>query len=336
MMVISPQSRFANEEYTVGWICALPTEFAAAKGMMDEIHGSPQTAPADADHNTYVLGTIGNFQVVVASLPLHQFGASSATESAREMIFTFPKIRIGLLVGIGAGIPATNNERDIRLGDVVVGSDSSSGGVVVYDLGKQLANGSYQSLSILNRPPRSLSTALASIKAEHDMQESKMLSYLEEMLAKYPRMRKTGYCYPGKSLDRLFQPSYTHSNEAASCAECDGSQEVYRLERIDDEPVIHYGTIASGNTVVKDASMRLQIQEKHSAICLDMEAAGLMNNFPCVVIRGISDYADSHKNDRWQPFAAAIAAAYAKELLSHVQPKSVDGERALKDILCQG
>jgi hypothetical protein len=33
------------------------------------------------------------------------------------MLFTFPKIRIGLLVGIGAGIPDEDDEPDIRLGD---------------------------------------------------------------------------------------------------------------------------------------------------------------------------------------------------------------------------
>jgi hypothetical protein len=47
-----------------------------------------------------------------------------------------------------------------------------------------------------------------------------------------------------------------------------------------------------------------------------MEAAGLMDDFPCLVVRGICDYADSHKNKLWQGYAAAMAAAYAKELLS--------------------
>ncbi|KAL3444390.1 hypothetical protein BJX65DRAFT_310973 [Aspergillus insuetus] len=46
-----------------------------------------------------------------------------------------------------------------------------------------------------------------------------------------------------------------------------------------------------------------------------MEAAGLMNTYPCLVIRGICDYADSHKNKAWQGYAAATAAAFAKELL---------------------
>jgi hypothetical protein len=41
-----------------------------------------------------------------------------------------------------------------------------------------------------------------------------------------------------------------------------------------------------------------------------------MDTFLCLVIRGICDYADSHKNKQWQEYSAAVAAAYAKELLS--------------------
>ncbi|CAH0017225.1 unnamed protein product, partial [Clonostachys rhizophaga] len=46
-----------------------------------------------------------------------------------------------------------------------------------------------------------------------------------------------------------------------------------------------------------------------------MEAAGLMDIRPCLPIRGICDYSDSHKNKEWQRYAAATAAAYAGELL---------------------
>jgi nucleoside phosphorylase len=88
--------------------------------------------------------------------------------------------------------------------------------------------------------------------------------------------------------------------------------------------------------VVKHAPARDKIKQEHRAICLEMEAAGLMNNFPCVVLREISDYADSHKNDQWQPYAAATAATCAKELLEYVQPRALDGERVAKDILTRG
>lgn len=57
-----------------------------------------------------------------------------------------------------------------------------------------------------------------------------------------------------------------------------------------------------------------------------------MNDFPCTVIRGICDYADSHKNKRWQPYAAATAAAYGRELLEQIPANSVDSTRLAKEI----
>jgi nucleoside phosphorylase len=335
-MASSQNSHFTNDEYTVGWICTLSIELAAAKGMLDDIHGPPQTPPDKADNNTYVLGSMGKFKVVIACLPIHQLGSFSAAAVAKDMLFTFPQIRVGLLVGVGAGIPdfQDGKEQDIRLGDVVIGSHPQNGGVVVYDFGKKLADGSFESLSALNRPPRSLGAALGRLRAEHEMNENKISQYIEEMLKKFPKIR-TGYSHPGESSDRLFQFSYPHA-VGGTCAQCDLSEVVFRQSRPDSTPVIHYGTIASGNTVVKNAFLREKIREKHGAICLEMEAAGLMNNFPCVVIRGISNYADSHKNDHWQRFAAAAAAACAKEFLEHVQLKAVDGEPILKDIVLQG
>lgn len=66
---------------------------------------------------------------------------------------------------------------------------------------------------------------------------------------------------------------------------------------------------------------REKLRKQFNALCFEMEAAGLMNHFRCVVIRGISDYADSHKNNRWKKYAALVAAAYAKELLSVIPPE---------------
>jgi nucleoside phosphorylase len=60
-----------------------------------------------------------------------------------------------------------------------------------------------------------------------------------------------------------------------------------------------------------------------------MEAAGIMNRFPCMVIRGICDYSDSHKNKDWQGYAALTAAAYAKDLLKEIQPNRVETEERL-------
>lgn len=98
---------------------------------------------------------------------------------------------------------------------------------------------------------------------------------------------------------------------------------------------MHYGLIASGDQVIKDAKFRDSLNKSlgGKVLCVEMEAAGLMNSFPCIVIRGICDYADSQKNKDWQEYAAAIAAAYVKELLEYVQPGDIDGQLPVKDIL---
>jgi nucleoside phosphorylase len=156
------------------------------------------------------------------------------------------------------------------------------------------------------------------------------------MLEKYPFIRKKGFTYPGRSTDQLFPSDYLHVS-GRSCTKCDPAKQIDRYpNRADSDPIIHYGIITTGSAAVKYALTRDEIKQKHRAICLEMEAAGLMNNFPCVVIRGISDYADSHKNDQWQPYAAATAAACAREFLEYVQPRALDGERTAKDILSEG
>lgn len=58
---------------------------------------------------------------------------------------------------------------------------------------------------------------------------------------------------------------------------------------------------------MKDAIARDQLIKEHDILCFEMEAAGLMNNFPCVAIRGICDYS---KNDVWLGYVAVSAASY--------------------------
>jgi nucleoside phosphorylase len=101
------------------------------------------------------------------------------------------------------------------------------------------------------------------------------------------------------------------------------------------EPVIHYGTIASGNQVMRHGETRERWRRESDVLCFEMETAGLMNNFPCLVIRGICDYADSHKNKRWQEYAAATAAAYVKELLYIIPGSQVMETRTAVEMTVQ-
>ncbi len=155
------------------------------------------------------------------------------------------------------------------------------------------------------------------------LKESEVHRHLEEMFTKYPRMLET-FGHQGREHDELFEADYGHDS-GDSCGGCDRARVVKRTpERKDDRPQIHYGNIASGDAVVKDAGTRDRIAQEEGILCFEMEAAGLMDTFPCVVVRGVCDYADSHKNKRWQAYAAATAACYTKELLGEVDAQGVE------------
>ena len=140
--------------------------------------------------------------------------------------------------------------------------------------------------------------------------------------------------YPGQDHDVCFSTTCPYQG-GQTCAGCNTAKGTWRKPRDDTDPVIHYGTIATGTEAVKHAPTRDEIKDKHHTICLEMEAAGLMNTFPCVVIRGISYYADSHKNDEWHRYAAASAAACAKELLLDVHPAGVQESKRARDAVEQ-
>lgn len=310
---LSVRTRHNHNDYTVAWICALPIEMAAAEAMLDEVH--PPLAVHPSDTNQYTLGRIGDHKIVLACLPNGVYGTTSAAVVATHMLYTFNRIRVGLMVGIGGGVPSKDN--DIRLGDVVVSSPTKQyGGVIQYDFGKNNGDG-IQMTGVLNKPPQSLLNAIAVLRTKHLRAGSKVGDYVEEMLSKNPTMRPD-FTSPGPDQDRLFKAEYDHVESTKTCEECDHTRVTTRPPRKTSGPAIHYGLIASGNQVMRHGLTRDQLAHKLGILCFEMEAAGLMDNFPCLVVRGICDYADSHKNKDWQGYAAATTAAFAKDLLSVV------------------
>ncbi|UKZ68831.1 uncharacterized protein TrAtP1_009851 [Trichoderma atroviride] len=290
-------------DYTVGWVCALPIEMAAAIAMLDSIH--VPLPRKEGDSNTYTFGSIAEHNVVIACLPASQYGTNNAATVASNMSRSFSSITIRLMVGIGGGVP--DGGIDIRLGDVVVGNE-----VMQYDLGKVLPDGQFQRTGRTTTPPHAIMTAVSKLQADYENAPSRIPSILLDMLSQNEQM--TSYAQPSLP-DRLFRHTYKHTQEMDSCERCSLSEVLERPHRETAVPRIHYGKIASGNQVVKDGETRAKMAEELGVICFEMEAAGL-HDFPCLAIRGICDYSDSHKNKAWQKYSAAVAAAYAKELLS--------------------
>ncbi|KAK1249005.1 hypothetical protein MKX08_007225, partial [Trichoderma sp. CBMAI-0020] len=236
------------------------------------------------------------------------------------MMASFPSIKFGLMVGIGGGIPSPTH--DIRLGDVVVSKPSgTTGGVIQYDFGKN-HNGQLDPQGSLNKPPQALLTAVSALQALHLIRGNQIQTILSEL-------KISKFCTQQPEQDRLFESDYSHvDGSAGSCEQCDKKRLVARPDRPDASPVVFYGAIASGNQVIKDAKTRDQLGQRHGVLCFEMEAAGLMDNFPCLVIRGICDYADSHKSKDWQTYAASTAAACAKELLGLIPEVNYIGNYA--------
>jgi nucleoside phosphorylase len=327
-----PEQRLRHEDYTVGWICAITTEYVAAQAFLDEGHEEPEYVSPN-DNNDYTLGKVGKHNVVIAVLPDGEYGTSSATSVARDMLHSFPNIRIGLMVGIGGGAPSPNH--DIRLGDIIVSSTSNGkGGVFQYDFGKTIQGQEFQETGFLNQPPTVLRAAVNGLMAQFESDGHRLEEAVNSILEKKPRLRKK-YRRPEPSTDKLYKAEVIHNSSCTAVCDNDPSNLIPRHERAEDEdnPAIHYGLIASANQLMKDALLRDKFAKEKDILCFEMEAAGLMNHFPCLVIRGICDYSDSHKNREWQGYAAMTAAAYAKDLLCRIAPNKVEAERKIIEIL---
>lgn len=300
--------RLTHQEYTVGWICALEIELKAARTILDQVH---ETLPsADHDDNVYTLGQAAQHNIVITCLPKGIYGTTQAANVAQRMELSFPNIQYRLMVGVGGGVPCPG---DVRLGDVVIGvPGANSTGIVAYDHGKTTTGGHLEQTVILNKPPLNM------LKAVPHLGLGRVLSIsqtLKTAIASDP-ITLAEFACPGAENDNLFEDKYDHPDSSQSCSSCcDETKILRRHQRESGEPHIHAGTIGSGNRVIKDARTRDSLAKAYGILCFEMEAAGLVDSWPCLVIRGICDYSDSHKQKQWQPYAAITAAACARSLM---------------------
>ncbi|KAF4553944.1 Ankyrin repeat-containing protein 27 [Elsinoe fawcettii] len=298
-----------RSQFTVGWICALVTEYVAAALFLDLEYNSIDWKSV-SDNNDYTLGRVGNHNVVIAVCPNDEHGIASATSVARDMLHTFPHIRIGVLVGIGGGMPSAKH--DIRLGDVVVSSAvPPRPAVVKFDRGRKRQGDNFEVTSLLDNPPTILRTAVSGLQSAHKRSGNGLQDMIEAALQGADEDLRDEYKKPDASTDVLYTANFTHIANSDSvtglCCLVEDAVVVQRTPRRANKPVaIHYGPIGSADQVVKDAHERDRLSDQLGILCCEMEAGGLMNNWPCLVIRGVSDYADSHKNKRWQCYADGV------------------------------
>ena len=337
----------------------MPKEQTAATGMLDQIYADLPNPPND--HNIYTLGSIAKHNIVIACLPKGKIGTNSAATVATQMRNTFPSIKFSVMVGIGGGIPPKVRLGDV----VVSSPVDRFPGVVQWDMGKAEEGGFKQTGSLNNPPSVLLAALAkletehrlkgSKIPEYLDDLKEKWPQYtgsdsLEDILftpnnphrsqskgqSMFTLVWKTilafalflfGWWAVDPTASTVVDGGQNSSAEAYDevndCRFCDTAKVIKKTPS--REMRVHYGLIASGNQVIKNAKLRDELNKTFdgNVLCVEMEAAGLMDNFPCIIIRGICDYADSHKNKDWQEHAAAVAAAFAKELLSVVPAQEV-------------
>ena len=287
--------------YSVGWVCALTEELVAAKLVLDEEH--PNLAIPSNDPNIYYLGSIGGHNIVITCLPEGEIGNNPAATVATRMTSSFPSIKFWLMVGIGGGVPK------VRLGDVVVSAPVyETPGLVQWDLGIAQQGNNFRRIGTLNKPPEALRAAIKKLQTQHVMDggsDKRLLSILEDIRSKPPQ-----HLQIENLEDVLFRANYNHVSEKpkaandddkeeeeeeeeedgdSDCRYCDRAKVVKRRPR-NQKTMIHYGLIASGNQVIKDATRRDEINRRldGNVLCFEMEGAGITVSHPCLVIRGIS------------------------------------------------
>lgn len=336
-----------RHDFEISIICALPLEARAVKAIFDEPsedinhdreNDDAQKAPLD--RNMYSTGKIGYRDVVLAHMP--GMGKVPAAVVTADLKRSFEGIKLALLVGICGGVPKEAPE-SIRLGDIIVSKQ-----IIQYDFGRRYPNGfkrkggTEDSLGRQNPEIRAFISKLEASKKELEQQTAK---YLASLLQK-PNF---GEVIGTRALkDDLFPPDYWHkhrvledckdqvcnnSNEVCQDAQSSSCEklkceldELERRSKPKQKPDIHFGSIASGDTVMKSGEDRDKLAKEENIIAFDMEGAGVWDYLPCIVVKGVCDYADSHKNKKWQEYASVAAAACAKTIVEQwsIQEKSPD------------
>lgn len=337
-----------RDEFEIAIICALPLEADAMEVLFDENYDTLgqiyRKLPGDA--NSYTTGRIGLHNIVLCYMP--GMGKGSAASVASSLRVSYTGIKLALVVGICGGVPFPSRSTPIVLGDVII-SDS----VIEYDFGRQYPDGFRRKSDLkdtLGRPNREIRTFLAGLKTRRmrNKVQERIPQYLEEL----QKHTQSEWCYPGITEDVLFEISYRHKHHQrtltanclcahgtcstdtvcdkalkSDCQElgCEGKH-VHRdrLSAGSPSPAVHIGTIASADTVMKSGEHRDKLAEMEGIIGLEMEGAGVWDNIPCVIIKGVCDYADSHKNKTWQHYAAATAASCTKTFLDYWIPTNTE------------
>ncbi|KID65988.1 NACHT and Ankyrin domain protein, partial [Metarhizium hybridum] len=320
-METRPASR---DEFRVAIVCALLCEYDAVSLLFDNFYDLKRDhyGRAPGDQNTYHTGRIGPIDAVLVRLS--EMGKVTAASTTASLRSSFPGLELVVLTGICGGVPHAE-ANGIVLGDVILAKT-----VVQYDLGSEYHNGFRAKTAVhegLGRPSRAIRNFLSAIQS-HRLMKSIMedtVAFLKDLQeAAAAESWSSTYQYPGIEQDKLFEPTHLHKHQS-DCEDCNNPDKFCDKAHHQTCDELECGRHGSGDRVIKSGQLRDIIAKKHNLVAFEMEGAGVWDEIPCIIVKSVCDYADSHKNEEWQNYAAATAAAATKALLERY-PRT-DGTR---------
>ena len=289
----------------IGVITALAHERVAVRGVL---RSDRQIAiSGEGGSLTYDLARVssrtgGEHSVAVGRL--EGMGNRRPMFLAQRMARDFPRLKAIIMCGIGGAIPnPAKPEHHVRLGDVVV---SDRKGMFSYDSGRDTDQGFEVSPEMFPASPRLLEAAHRLVERALEG-DRPWVAWISDFVA----TRGTEWQRPASDTDKL--------------RGSDDPEDVvpHPIEPGRPMPRIFHGAIASADHLQKNRTIRDQLRERFAAKAVDMEGVGVAEaarqlGIDYLVIRGTCDYCDSHKNDRWQNYAAVAAAAYCRALIEEI------------------
>ncbi|WP_341317474.1 5'-methylthioadenosine/S-adenosylhomocysteine nucleosidase [Paraburkholderia sp. IMGN_8] len=282
-------------------VCALPLETQAVLKTFDAVDDK-RISGGPGDPNSYRTGcyrSIDGFERRVL-LATSGMGNSNAAILAIHALRSFHKeLKHVIMVGIAGGCPSPKNPSEhVRLGDVVVADER---GIIQYDFVKRTIAGD-ENRAHPQKPDRRLVNAVHELEVDDANSSSSWKALIKNVAQKDAVFKR-----PSARSDVLYEgrlkiPHPPQSNRRAG------------------EPLVHRGAIGSANILLKDPSSRDRIRDKWNVRAIEMEGSGVQDaawsmEQDIMVVRGVCDYCDSHKNDTWQRYAALAAASYTRGLL---------------------
>lgn len=260
---------------------------------------------------------------------------------------SYTGVQLALLTGVCRSVPLIGQHEEIFLGNVIISKT-----VFQYNLGWHYPDRFVRKHIVdnnLGRANKDIHSFIALFETHMglDRLKKRTAHYLKQLqygAAQRRRRGKCDYMYPGMAEDKLFKPAHQHKHHKSPtcicryCVEdadpvcdkalsspctdlgCDDEQHVARkrfhgLSGDNPQPMVHVGSVASGDKVMKSSTERDKLSREAGIIAFEMEGAGIWDEVPCIVVKGVCDYADSHKHPGWQNYAAAAAAAATKAIL---------------------